>query len=352
MPSASLGEGRRHVGIDVVHDALVAVPHQATDHVGAHPTQADHPELHGRHAMRRTAAGCGLTGQDRSLLASPSWPHRSTRPPSGPPSSTTGTVWPTPTCASSSPTTPTAATELVVEVGDLYLDWSKHRITRETIPLLVALAERGRRRGASGRHVPGRAHQPHRGPGRPPHRAPGAGRAHVIEVDGHERRPRRPRGPRPHGPVRRRGSLGRPHRGHGPAADQRRQHRHRRVRPRPGHGGDRPRRLRRPGPRPPLRVERRRRRPRPEAPRPRPGRDPGHRRLEDLHDPRDDDQRPIRPGVAGRRARRGRRPAPLRRPVDQRRRGRRLRHRRRRTCSASGTGSAAATRSTPPSASP
>jgi glucose-6-phosphate isomerase len=36
---------------------------------------------------------------------------------------------------------PARGDELVIEVGDLYLDWSKHRVTRDTVPLLVALAE-------------------------------------------------------------------------------------------------------------------------------------------------------------------------------------------------------------------
>ncbi len=35
---------------------------------------------------------------------------------------------------------PSRGQELVVEVGDLYIDWSKHRVTRDTISLLAALA--------------------------------------------------------------------------------------------------------------------------------------------------------------------------------------------------------------------
>jgi glucose-6-phosphate isomerase len=31
---------------------------------------------------------------------------------------------------------------MTCEAGDLYLDWSKHRVTVETVRLLVALAER------------------------------------------------------------------------------------------------------------------------------------------------------------------------------------------------------------------
>ena len=33
-------------GVDVVHDALVAVAHQPAHDVGAHPAESDHPELH------------------------------------------------------------------------------------------------------------------------------------------------------------------------------------------------------------------------------------------------------------------------------------------------------------------
>ncbi len=38
-------------------------------------------------------------------------------------------------------TDPARAERLVTEVGDLRIDWSKHLVTRETVPLLVALAE-------------------------------------------------------------------------------------------------------------------------------------------------------------------------------------------------------------------
>ena len=44
------------------------------------------------------------------------------------------------TFASSSPRTPSAARELTLTVGDLYIDYSKHRVTRETLKLLVDLA--------------------------------------------------------------------------------------------------------------------------------------------------------------------------------------------------------------------
>jgi glucose-6-phosphate isomerase len=37
---------------------------------------------------------------------------------------------------------PSRGETMTCEAGDLYLDWSKHRVTAETVPLLVALAER------------------------------------------------------------------------------------------------------------------------------------------------------------------------------------------------------------------
>ena len=49
---------------------------------------------------------------------------------------------------------PSRGEELVVEAGDLRLDYSKNRVTRETIALLLALAERAGVRAAPRRHVP------------------------------------------------------------------------------------------------------------------------------------------------------------------------------------------------------
>src|SRR5262249_2048808 len=40
-------ELRHGGGIDVVDDALVPVPHQPPDDVGAHPAESDHSKLHG-----------------------------------------------------------------------------------------------------------------------------------------------------------------------------------------------------------------------------------------------------------------------------------------------------------------
>ncbi len=65
------------------------------------------------------------------------------------------------------------------------------------------------------------------------------------------------------------------------------------------------------------------------APRSRPGDDPRHRRLEDVHHARDDDECACGPRVAGVRAGRRRRQPALRGGLDQCREGRRLRHRHR-----------------------
>ena len=46
------GELGDRVGIDVVDDAFVPVPHQAADEVRAHPSQSDHPKLQGRPPSR------------------------------------------------------------------------------------------------------------------------------------------------------------------------------------------------------------------------------------------------------------------------------------------------------------
>ena len=137
-----------------------------------------------------------------------------------------------------------------------------------------------------------------------------------------QRRARRARRARRDGGVRRSRPRRRPH-------HRRRQHRHRRLRPRAGDGGASARRLRPSAPARPLRVERRRRRHPRHAAGARPGGDAVHRRLQDVRHDRDAHQRPHRAALAGRRARRGRRPRPLRRRVDQRRTGGRVRDRHR-----------------------
>ena len=70
---------------------------------------------------------------------------------------------------------PDRGTRLTAEVDGIYLDYSKHRLTAETVGLLVAVAERAGAARARRRDVPGRQDQRHREPRRAPRRAPGAG---------------------------------------------------------------------------------------------------------------------------------------------------------------------------------
>ena len=60
---------------------------------------------------------------------------------------------------------------LTAEAAGLFLDYSKHRVTDETMALLVRLADESGLARADRRDVPRRAHQRHRRPGRPAHRA-------------------------------------------------------------------------------------------------------------------------------------------------------------------------------------
>ena len=56
---------------------------------------------------------------------------------------------------------PKRGERLTVEALGLYLDYSKNRITDETLKLLVQLAEESGLAGAHRRHVPGRQDQYH-----------------------------------------------------------------------------------------------------------------------------------------------------------------------------------------------
>ena len=183
-----------------------------------------------------------------------------------------------------------------------------------------------------------------RGPLRPPRRAADAARA-LADRRRPRRRRRRPRGARPDGGVQRPDPQRRVDRAHGQADPQRRQHRHRRLRPRPGDGLPGAAPLRRPRADGPLRLQRRCDRLRREDPRPRPGRDAVRRRLEDVHDAGDDDQRPQRPASGRWRPSATRPPSPSTsspsRPTPRRSPPSGSTPT---TCSASGTGSAAATR--------
>ncbi len=131
---------------------------------------------------------------------------------------------------------PAARRALTVEVDGIYLDYSKHRITAETIAP-------PRRAGASGRGLRDRIDAMFRGEKinvtedrAVLHVALRAPEGAVIEVDGENVVPA------VHAVLRkmadfservRSGAVDRPHR---QARPQRRQHRHRRLRPRPAHG--------------------------------------------------------------------------------------------------------------------
>ena len=111
---------------------------------------------------------------------------------------------------------PARGEELVVDVADLHLDYSKNRVTRETLVLLAALARRAGRRPAHRGDVRRRADQRHRG-------AAGAARGAAGPAGRRDRggRPQRGAGrarrARPHVRPRRAGALGRLDRRHGRA---------------------------------------------------------------------------------------------------------------------------------------
>ena len=191
---------------------------------------------------------------------------------------------------------PERGERLTAEAVGLYLDYSKNRVTDETLKLLVQLAEesglreridamfRGEKinitEDRAVLHVALRAPQGgfHRR-GRRERGSPGPRRA---RQDGRLLRPRAER---------------RVERAHRQADRERRQHRHRRLRPRPGDGLRGAEALQRASHDVPLRIQRRRHRLCGSGPRSRPGGDPVHRRVEDVHDARDDDQRPARPAT-------------------------------------------------------
>ena len=81
---------------------------------------------------------------------------------------------------------PGRGTRLTAEAAGIYLDYSKHRVTDETLRLLLELAARGRRGRAARRDVRGRAHQRHRGPRGAARRAAHAARRARSIVDGRD----------------------------------------------------------------------------------------------------------------------------------------------------------------------
>ena len=225
---------------------------------------------------------------------------------------------------------PRRGERMTLEAAGIFLDYSKNRVTDETLRLLLQLAEEsGLReqidamfRGEKINVTEDRAVL---------HVALRAPRGASIVVDGKNVVPE------VHAVLDRMAAFSDARAGrrlegaHRQADPERRQHRHRRLRPRAGDGLRGAPALQRSGADVPLRLERGRDGPRRGHPRPRPGGDSLRRLLEDLHHARDDDERPERPGVVARRARR--RPegggAPLRGGLDQRREGGRVRHRHR-----------------------
>ena len=220
---------------------------------------------------------------------------------------------------------PERGTQLALTVGDLYIDYSKHRVTRETLQLLIDLARTARPRAAARRDVLRRAHQHLGEPRGAAHRAARSAWRRVGRRRA-ERRRGRARGAgqdgRLHRPAAQRRVDGRHRRAH----QDRRQHRHRRLGPRPGDGVPRAAPLRRRGHLGAVRLQRRPRRPGGQARWTRSRHNAFHRRVEDVLDAGDVDQRDRRAPLADRRARRRRGVQALRRGVDEQEAGRRLRH--------------------------
>ena len=130
---------------------------------------------------------------------------------------------------------PTRGERLTAEAAGLFLDYSKNRVTDETLKLLVRLAEESGLQSPDRRHVPGREDQRHREPGRPPRGAPRAdGRLDPRRRE--ERRPGRARGPRQDGGLLEPGPERRLEGPHREADPERRQHRNRRLGSRARHG--------------------------------------------------------------------------------------------------------------------
>ena len=150
---------------------------------------------------------------------------------------------------------------LVVEAAGLYLDYSKNRITDETMRRLVALAEaRGLGERIAAMFRGDVINTTEKRPA-----------LHVAlrmpegeQARGRRRRCRRrgARRPRRHDVLRRGGAQRQLDRAHRQADQEHRQHRHRRLRPGPGHGLRGAALLRRPAPDAALRLQRRRHRPR------------------------------------------------------------------------------------------
>ena len=218
------------------------------------------------------------------------WPTRSATAPPGRRSAVTTRRFATFTCASCSRRTPIASSGSRSRPADIHADLSKHRVTAETLALLLALADERGVAAATRRDVPGRARQLDRGSPRPPHRSASSTRP-LARRRRPRCRPRRPRGARPDAGVLGPGPVGRVARSHGAADPRGREHRHRRLGSRAGDGVLGAPRVQRPRHHLPLRVERRRSGLPRGGPRSRSADDAGDRLLEDVHDRRDDDER-------------------------------------------------------------
>ena len=123
---------------------------------------------------------------------------------------------------------------MTAEAAGLFLDYSKNRITGDTLPLLLQLAaETGLREDR--RHVSRRQNQRHRETGRPA-RCPACPGRRVDRRRWRKRRAAGTRRSRQDGRFRQSHPRRRVARAHRQAHSQRRQHRHRRFRSGPGDG--------------------------------------------------------------------------------------------------------------------
>ncbi len=195
---------------------------------------------------------------------------------------------------------PERGRELTLSVGDLYIDYSKHRVTRDTLQLLVDLAKAADLEGRRDAMFAG-AHINTSEDRAVLHTALRLPKGAQLTVDGqdvvadvHEVLDSMGALHRPAAQRRVDGRDGRAH-------QDRRQHRHRRLRPRAGDGVPGAAALRRRGYLGALRLQRRPGRPGRQAGRHRPGDNAFHRRIEDVLDPGDAHQRDRRAALADRR---------------------------------------------------
>ncbi len=209
---------------------------------------------------------------------------------------------------------------LAAEAAGLYLDYSKNRVTDETLALLIQPGPGIRPGGAQGRDDARRADQRIREPAGAARRAADA----EGQLAGGRRGGRGgpgARGAGPDGGVRGPDPLRGVEGLHGQGDPQHRQCRHRRFRSRPGHGVRGAALLLPAGPDVPFRLQRGLDRFRRGDPRPVGRRDAVHHLLQDVQHAGDPDQRPFGPRLGGGPAgQRGGRGQALRRGLDERER--------------------------------